>query len=327
MDDEWELFLTGEIPTIVPTSESGVAPSPTDLYVSTNTVISYFDTAIQLADIFWSIPILPYNTYDMGVIKKQMKFNSTNADELKVIETNVSGYECSNVKIIRHIEGDERLGYKDIRIVTIGVSKKDIVSYRPKNKSAFYNCFALIIRVCLEGQYKEFHVKIFNTGKIEIPGIQNTLHIPIIIDMLLQLLRVHYPAIAYNKYCEETVLINSNFSCGFFVKRYELCTILKTKYNISAVYDPCSYPGIQCKIYYNEDKVCTSIHPIVVSFMVFRTGSVLIVGKCSEKIIREIYKYLSDILIKEYGEIVNTNCNHSKKNVLSRKSKKIILLS
>ena len=58
--------------------------------------------------------------------------------------------------------------YKDIRKVTIGISKKDIVSYRVKQKGAFYNCFVLILRVHI-GVFKEFHVKIFNTGKIEIP--------------------------------------------------------------------------------------------------------------------------------------------------------------
>jgi len=36
---------------------------------------------------------------------------------------------------------------------------------------------------------------------------------------------------------------------------------------------------------------------------VFRTGSVLIVGKCSEKMLHEIYDYLSCIFITEYNII------------------------
>ena len=28
--------------------------------------------------------------------------------------------------------------------------------------------------------------------------------------------------------------------------------ILRQKYKIQAIYDPCSYPGIQCKFYYNN---------------------------------------------------------------------------
>jgi len=33
--------------------------------------------------------------------------------------------------------------------------------------------------------------------------------------------------------------------------------------------------------------------------MIFRTGSVLIVGKCSETILHELYKIICDILINE----------------------------
>ena len=53
-----------------------------------------------------------------------------------------------------------------------------------------------------------------------------------------------------------TVLINSNFNCGFYINRELLFDILKSKYNIQCIYDPCSYPGIQCKFYYNpQDEI------------------------------------------------------------------------
>ena len=214
--------------------------------------------------------------------------------------------------------------YKDIRKVTIGISKKDIVSYRVKQKGAFYNCFVLILRVHI-GLYKEFHVKIFNTGKIEIPGVQQVAHIPVIIETLLTVLRPMYPTICYNKSCEETVLINSNFNCGYFINRSALYELLISKYSISAVYDSCSYPGIQCKIYY-EDGVTTIPTQIAISFMIFRTGSILIVGKCTDKVIREIYAYLVNILFEEYNQVVDTNCVHSKKETPVRKIKKYILL-
>ena len=60
--------------------------------------------------------------------------------------------------------------------------------------------------------------------------------------------------------------------------------------------------------------------------MIFRTGSILIVGKCSDKVIREIYDYLVHILFEEYKQIVDTNCVHSKKETPVRKIKKYILL-
>jgi hypothetical protein len=40
-----------------------------------------------------------------------------------------------------------------------------------------------------------------------------------------------------------------------------------------------------------------------VSFMIFRTGSVLIVGKCSEEMLYQIYEFLCKIFEEEYDEI------------------------
>jgi hypothetical protein len=254
-----------------------------------------------------------------------MKFNSTTMQEVEEIESHVKGYDYGYCTVLQHIDNSKgMITYKDIRKVTIGISKKDIVSYRVKQKGAFYNCFVLILRVHI-GVYKEFHVKIFNTGKIEIPGVQQIAHIPVIIETLLAVLRPMYPTILYNKSCEETVLINSNFNCGYFINRAALYQLLISKYNISAVYDSCSYPGIQCKIYY-DDGVTTIPASIAISFMIFRTGSILIVGKCTDKVIREIYHYLVTILFEEYHQVVDTNCVHSKKETPVRKIKKYILL-
>lgn len=39
--------------------------------------------------------------------------------------------------------------------------------------------------------------------------------------------------------------------------------------------------------------------------MIFRTGSVLIVGKCSEEILIEIYEFLKTLLENEYTNVCN----------------------
>jgi hypothetical protein len=121
--------------------------------------------------------------------------------------------------------------------------------------------------------------------------------------------------LAYKPDTNETVLINSNFNCGFFINREALDDILKYKYNIQSIYDPCSYPGIQCKFYYNPDIDIQNGCQISeenkhlyknikeVSFMIFRTGSVLIVGRCDENVLLIIYEYLKIILHNEYKTI------------------------
>jgi len=326
LNEEWDSFLKDtEYTSVVQCVSNGPTPLSTPIYISTNTIISFLNQPIDLKTTFWNIPVLPYSQPSVGVIKKQMKFNSTTLKEVEDIEANVKEYDYGYCTILQHIDNSKgMIQYKDIRKVTIGISKKDIVSYRVKQKGAFYNCFVLILRVHI-GLYKEFHVKIFNTGKIEIPGVQQVAHIPVIIEALLNVLRPMYPTICYNKSCEETVLINSNFNCGYFINRSALYELLISKYSISAVYDSCSYPGIQCKIYY-EDGVTTIPTSIAISFMIFRTGSILIVGKCTDKVIREIYDYLVDILFEEYNKVVDTNCVHSKKETPVRKIKKYILL-
>ena len=190
-----------------------------------------------------------------------------------------------------------------------------------KQKCAFYNCFVIILRVLIEdskdpeyGCFHEFHAKIFNTGKVEIPGIRSTYHLETVLSHILIYLRpLVSDSLDYTGKCD-TVLINSNFSCNFYIKRENLFEILKTKYKIQCIYDPCSYPGIQCKFYYDNlkdiqtgireyeqsDKSCNIT---VISFMIFRTGSILIVGMCDEDVLDVVYKYIRELLEREYVNI------------------------
>ena len=61
-----------------------------------------------------------------------------------------------------------------------------------------------------------------------------------------------------------------------------------------------------------------------VSFMIFRTGSVLIVGKCDENVLIVIYEFLKIILNNEYNNICQNLPGDSEKIVsLKDKTKKI----
>jgi hypothetical protein len=123
----------------------------------------------------------------------------------------------------------------------------------------------------------------------------------------------------------DNILINSNFNCGYFINRQILYNLLSKKYNIETSYDPCTYPGIKCKYYFigslgftdkqrgyilPEDLSLTmsELHEYKkyteVSIMIFRTGSCLIVGNCSEHIIRFIFTFIKNILRLEYDLIM-----------------------
>jgi hypothetical protein len=315
-----------------------VAPKATNIYISTKTKIAYLNTIIDLKEIFWNIPVIPYFKASNGVIKKQMKFNSTEKEELYFIQDKIKNEPYFEENVIIHIDNPAgRIKFKDIRKISIGISKKDILSYRCKKKSAFYNCFVIILRMKIEQTFKEFHVKVFNTGKLEIPGVQNETIFQLILDEVIKTIQPYVNnVLGYKPDTNETVLINSNFNCGFFINREALNDILKFKYNIQAMYDPCSYPGIQCKFYYNPDvgiqngcqiseenkKLYKNIKEV--SFMIFRTGSVLIVGKCDENVLIVIYDFLKIILNNEYTNICQNSSGDGEALVPSKdKTKKI----
>ena len=293
------------------------APKASSIYISTKTKIAYLNRPIDLKQIFWMVPVIPYAKPINGVVKKQMKFNSLTQEELTFIQDKLVDETYFEEHIITHIDNPAgRIKFKDTRKISIGLSKKDLMSYRCKKKSAFYNCFVLILRMKIQNVFKEFHVKVFNTGKLEIPGVQNEDVFKMILSEVLETLQPHLQEnLDYKDDTNETVLINSNFNCGFFVNREVLYDILKFKYNIHCIYDPCSYPGIQCKFYYNPDIGVQNGCQISeenkhlyknireVSFMIFRTGSVLIVGRCDENVLMIIYDFLKIILNNEYKNI------------------------
>jgi len=310
---------------------------PSDLYISTTTIISYLNIPIDIYEVFWNIPIIPYGTPCAGVIKKQMKFISTSQEEVEQTLSNTNDYEfVDNYLISKVNKPNGRVKFKEVRKISIGICRKDIISYRCKKKGAFMNCFVVILRLPIKGIYKEIHIKVFNTGKLEIPGIQSS---SILDDALKLLITILKPivktetSIVYIKNKSETVLINSNFNCGYYVNREKLYEKLKYKYKINCVYDPCSYPGIQCEFYYNSnEKIQTGINPDAVydkhdkiiykiSFMIFRTGSVLIVGKCSETILHELYNIICNILVNERNYVKGIT---EEKFVKEKKTTKII---
>ena len=58
--------------------------------------------------------------------------------------------------------------------------------------------------------------------------------------------------------------------------------------------------------------------------MIFRTGSVLIVGKCDENVLMIIYEFLKIILNNEYKEICQKNLKTNEiTDTLKNKKKKI----
>jgi TATA-box binding protein (TBP) (component of TFIID and TFIIIB) len=322
IENEWESFFQnsasddGECiaPSLMP---QDFVPHCTDIKISTKTKILYLNQPLDLNKLFWDINVIPYDSHTCGVTKKQMKFNFTDKSEVRIFEEKITKERNANVTILNQIDNPNgRVTFKDVRKVNIGFSKSDIAKSKKSSKSAFYNCLVIIYRTFYKNKYKEIHIKIFNSGKLEIPGIQEESFIDHVIEVVKSLIDplISTPLVE-NVAKRETVLVNSNFSCNYFINRNELFQLLKHKYNIKCNYDSCSYPGIQCKYKLDGNEI---------SFMIFRTGSVLIVGKCEDEVLFKIYEFLKEILISEVSIIFEPCYQEHKKN--KKKVKKTITL-
>ena len=362
-----DVHNSSRIDTFIAAPPVHQVPICSPIYISTKTKISFLNTPIDIKNVFWDIPIMPYASQCPGIIKKQIKFSCTTKEELAEIEAHTQKELDKNdgfveTQIIEHIDNpDGRIKFKDHRKINIGLSKKDILNCRSKKKHAFFNCFVLIIRVEDENSppgariFKEMHIKVFNTGKLEIPGIQHDDSLQNVIDILIRTLKI---VVGEHIDCKkdncETVLINSNFNCGFYIDRDKLYNILKYKYRINSNYDSCSYPGIQCKFFYytvrnhnndddgdyktiqnsnhhiqNGQQPATNLSDYIeISFMIFRTGSVLIVGKCEDYVLHDIYDFIKELFRVEflniYSHIIQPEDDVVKKHVPKLRTRIIV---
>ena len=309
-------------------------PKCDDLYISTKTKVLFLNQEIDIATIFWKLPVIEYWQPQQGIVKKQMKIVSKTPEEYDEYKQKLIGIPYYIEHIIKQINNPaaRRIKFKDERKITIGLSKKDIMNCRGKVKNAFYNCFALILRFKYESAFKEIHVKIFNTGKMEIPGIVNNQLLDIVKQIVLELISPHIeiPVAFVENGKHDNVLINSNFNCGFYINRDKLHLLLRSKkYGIESAFDPCSYPGIKCKYYFNNEvgldlekqdgkviledramkmsQLTDSKKYTEVSFMIFRTGSCLIVGNCSEIVLMFVFDFIKSVLSNEYENIYIEN--------------------
>ena len=343
-DIAWESFCKNNYKNIVNNNIEGtvlekVIPKSSAIYISTQTKIAFLNQEINLSEIFWKIPVIQYQCQRDGVIKKQMKVNSHSTEDVDLLEEKIKKERMIQVDIISQINNPNarKVKFKDVRKINVGLCKKDLLCLRKKKKGAMMNCFVLILRLKYKDVFKEVHIKVFNTGKLEIPGIQEDAFMIKAIDYLLVELQPFIKTpLTYEPTKIVNVLINSNFSANYYINRNELYNILKYKYKLNTSYDPCSYPGVRSKFYYNEISpenkgVCKCDHRcgkkgsgkafkncLEVSFMIFRTGSVLIVGNCDKKVLNIIYNFVVNILHTEYehisiGNVINKEVKKKKK--------------
>lgn len=192
-----------------------------------------------------------------------------------------------------------------------------------KKKKYFAN--QLTLKIEYNENYK-VNMKIFNNGKIGITGCKSeeiTKEIVNFIINYLNKLNKNNNFILKNELKLiniDIVLINSDFVCGFEIKRDILFNILK-KMNLYVTYEPDIYPGVKLCFFYNSyknndgicncDKKCkgkgsgnkiNDCKKITIS--IFQSGSIIITGaKCNEQK-NTAYKFINNIIKFNYDKIL-----------------------
>ena len=216
-----------------------------------------------------------------------------------------------------------------------GYNNKKISKKKILNKKYFYNQVTLHIFNEHKAN-KRVNVKIFNNGRIQMTGINSELVGLSTMEILLKefnLLENKKEIFDLEEDKEddkddkdefikqsgdlETVLINSDFDIHAEVNREALHrTIVGNGYLSS--YEPCNYPGVNIKYYYNPliknygicdcekpcngkglDNTCKKI-----TVAVFKSGKIIITGARSKTHLQTAYEFISEFIGDNREEVL-----------------------
>ena len=203
-----------------------------------------------------------------------------------------------------------------------GYNTKKISDKKKENKKYFYNQLTLHIYNKLK-ENQRVNVKIFNNGRIQMTGIKSDLiGITTMKILISELNKLSDKNDIFNEKQIlqigdlETVLINSDFDIKREINREFLHrTIVDNGYLSS--YEPCSYPGVNIKYYFNPFKknfgICDCDKPCngkglnntckKITIAVFKSGKIIITGGRNKNHIQTAYEFITEF-IKENKSIV-----------------------
>tara|TARA_B110000971_G_C20040032_1_gene517463 strand:- start:11873 stop:12793 length:921 start_codon:yes stop_codon:yes gene_type:complete len=217
---------------------------------------------------------------------------------------------------------NKTLLYVELGDMNIGSNGKKVPK-KIKPKKYFYNQVTLHIY-----NTKRINTKIFNNGRIQMTGIKLETQGKETIELFLS---------EVNKFSDEskklvfgstvieqvepieTVLINSDFDIYNEVNRENLHRLIVENGYYSS-YEPCTYPGVNIKYYYNAQKnnfgICDCETPCSgkyikgkddackkITIAVFKSGKIIITGGRTKGNIDSAYKFITEF-IHEHKETI-----------------------
>ena len=200
-----------------------------------------------------------------------------------------------------------------------GFSKKMLTKKRKKKKKKMFHNQATL-HVFHEN--KLMNVKLFNNGKIQITGLKGETQAPKLITELLAYFKSLDLIEDITLVGYKIVLINSDFSMGYEIDREKLHRDIIHN-GLYSSYEPCIYPGVNSKYYWNEDyknypnkgicycskncngkgKGCGNGGCKKVTISIFQSGNVIITGARTFEQINDSYTFINSIFRNHFHEI------------------------
>lgn len=244
-------------------------------------------------------------------------------------------FKIDLVKFAQHLGIDDEIRYieyKNEDIIHVkGINPKS-QSKKPSKKGKFYNSLTIITQP--ESGFFN-NIKLFRNGSISGTGIKKIENGEISVNIILDRIKNFSAEIvsidnnpglmnedcAINNY--SIALINSDYEVSFDIKRIVLHSLLVNKYKIFSSYEPCIYPGVNTKYFWNTDYVdkqfpgkCYCTLPCKgngtgtgngqckkVTIAIFQSGSLIITGARSLEQIETAYHFINTIFEKHHSEL------------------------
>lgn len=211
--------------------------------------------------------------------------------------------------------------------------KRKKTTKKQTKRKKFYNQSTILVK--MENNNK-VNVKIFKNGGVQMTGLKSIEQgIECIEKYIIPMLVYHSKSnkVVKKELCEnlntltlikyDIVLINSDYTTNFKVRRDQLHNILNLNYNILASFEPCIYPGVNAKYYWNEDYfdngkpgVCMCKSKCSgkgrgkgdgkckkVTISTFQSGSVIITGARTTRQIYDAYNFINYVFKNHFKQL------------------------
>ena len=191
----------------------------------------------------------------------------------------------------------------------------------------FFNQTTVIVKIDND---KKVNVKIFSNGNIQMTGLKSEKDGIKVCNILKKELlntsgiidnELKYAIPLKNELLIRdinVVLINSDYFCGYKIKRDILHKIIVQNYKLFSSYEPCIYPGVNTKFFWNknnelQDGICKCTKKCLgkgtgngngdckkITVSVFQSGNVIITGARNIEQITDAYNFINNIFESNY---------------------------